>query len=1103
MVSDKFRPGEQKHPETKQAERLEKGQDVLKAEKKDVKFSSHTIKSGENLTKISQKYGIPLKALYAVNQHELDPKIMVKDGKVAYGAPTYHVGDKLNIPSQADVPNAVKYFDAWTKSIVAKQQLEKPDVTAKPDQPTIKSQEKPKLQTQVAGDKKTPGRTDQLIPSEIVEAAKRAAGQYGRDVTIDKAMYAAQRETAGEIDKGIDAAWNILDKSNLLGEKFGSAHIDYQFMAKESNQKNLQHAADVLAQNPTEKNAKQFAKMFSLVTGKSFNPTDFVSQYAKPGHLALPELSEHYRKSLEQGKAAVEITAAVGLAATTVIPGVGEVTGPLAARIALKYGTAAIAGAVGAEVVHLANKGSVKDLPGVMARGGVAGATVPFAATIGLGAEGAATSGLLRLPASAIARSEAVNAAGQTATQIGLGGRMIGSSFGTGVGVGAVGGILEGGSAAAEDAKKGKVDVPHVVNASVHGAVIGFGAGSALGLAGPLVADSAAALKSVAAKSAEAPIADTVAGTTAARLESEAAAALTAQGKTAPGTEVIGKGAPPAKEMPTVQQPDLPKQVPQGDVSKSTTQPQTDVPNAAQAFNKTAELPQPVPTKITTQQPTDVAKTTQTDLSKGTQPTDVSKGAVSSPPADASKTATSTSDMSKGTTPQIDAKTIPGDWSKQVPPLEKKTGDFPTSKIDSPKTTKTFPKPPTDAKPTPTQSTGDASKTSSGDWNKGSTLDVTPQQKQAKPAEVTKSISPEEAWQKKMDKLAKDPLVKDLKPLELKDGWQGVEYQRKIGGRTVQESYNPKDGSKVFTEEYKDGAGVPHREVTTTSANGQEVTNKFRIRQGADGKQELIPVSNKWESHLAELRRDRSISNLEEIPMGNNWNKVRYDKANGRQVEEAVRNTDGARYLKEEFIDHRGVPNREVSTTTADGHTTTNRFKLDQNGQWKHLGKTRAGEAPEANSAETASMPPSGAQKWAKETIEAGNKWALDKLKSLGSDTHIANVKEVNLKQGWKAVEYTDAAGAKITEAYNPTTGAKHTIKSYTEKAVRYQEDTLEVPKDNYKLWQKQKQVETSRSRMRRQDDDSIAPEYEWETVDSTHHHNAKEQAAKLKTPTE
>lgn len=108
MVSDKFRPDEVKHPEPKHIEAPEKGQDVLKAAKKEVKFSAHTIKSGETLSEICQQYGIPLKALYAVNQHELDPKIMEKDGKVAYGAPTYHVGDKLNIPSPADVPNAVK-----------------------------------------------------------------------------------------------------------------------------------------------------------------------------------------------------------------------------------------------------------------------------------------------------------------------------------------------------------------------------------------------------------------------------------------------------------------------------------------------------------------------------------------------------------------------------------------------------------------------------------------------------------------------------------------------------------------------------------------------------------------------------------------------------------------------------------------------------------------------------------------------------------------------------------------------------------------------------------------------------------------------------------
>ncbi len=98
MATDKFRPDDARRPEPPKAEHLEKGQDVLKAEKKELKFSSHTIKSGETLSEICQQYGIPLKALYAVNQHELDPKIMLKDGKIAYGAPTYHVGDKLNIP---------------------------------------------------------------------------------------------------------------------------------------------------------------------------------------------------------------------------------------------------------------------------------------------------------------------------------------------------------------------------------------------------------------------------------------------------------------------------------------------------------------------------------------------------------------------------------------------------------------------------------------------------------------------------------------------------------------------------------------------------------------------------------------------------------------------------------------------------------------------------------------------------------------------------------------------------------------------------------------------------------------------------------------------
>lgn len=1010
MVSDKFRPSEVKHPEPKQHELLEKGQDVLKQAKKEISFTSHTIKSGENLTEICQQYGIPLKALYAVNQHELDPKIIVKDGKVAYGAPTYHVGDKLNIPSQADVPNAVKYFEAWTKSIIAKQQLEKPESPITSGKPHGAQPEKPHSKTQILDEAHLAARSAALMVNVTSET------QYNR--------FHTKVEGQGAIESGWDLAKRVLK----LGDNSETTERDF------ANQRGLVQQLIKAAKN---ENLTQFENLYKQCTGKQYNPADFKLAYKKPEKLAFPDLAEMYEKSQQEGLKGAKLVGAAGLAASAFVPGVGVVTGPLAVQMAAGAGLAVI----GSGLVEYSNSGMIdqKLLDGAP-EAAIVGASVPVAISVGLVGEG-------------LAGNVAIKTAAHGATTVakaGLVGEVAAATAGGMSGGAAAGGMIGGGHAIIEDTKKGKFDPGHVAFKTAEGSVYGAVIGAPLGAGGALLKN----VRHVSAAEVEAQArADAIA--------SEVSAGARAGAGTATETAPLV-----SSEVATTK-------------------------DLAQAFNKTAELQPQIPSKGTTQQPT--------DLSKGTQPTDVSKGTVSSPPADAGKTATSTPDVAKGTTPQTDAKTIPGDWSKQIPPLEKKTGDFPTSKIDSPETTKTFPKPPTDAKPTPTQSASDAGKTSSGDWNKGSTLDGPPQQKQAKPAEVTKSISPEEAWQKKLDKLASDPLVKDLKPLELKNGWQGVEYQRKIGGRTVQESYNPKDGSKVFTEEYKDGAGVPHREVTTTSANGQEVTNKFRIRQGADGKQELIPVSNKWESHLAELRRDRSISNLEEIPMGNNWHKVRYDKSNGRQVEEAVKD-DGSRYSKIEYTDHRGVPNREVSTTNADGHTATNKFTLDQNGQWKHIGKTRTGEVPEASipngpaepsSKVSLAKPPQARPleklQSAEDRIKAGKGWIDDKLESLQSDSNILSAKEVQLKKGWKAVEYTDASGAKVTEAYNPENGTKHTTLDYVSKGVRMKVETLDVPKDGYKLQRIQRQNETKASELKRKDPryEDLPPELEWITLDT------------------
>jgi|GEM_PF-4727585 len=904
MVADKFRPGDARQPETpKHVDVSDKGQDVLKAEKKDIKFTAHTIKSGETLSEICQQYGVPLKALYAVNQHTLDPKIIEKDGKIAYGAPTYHVGDKLNIPSDADVPNAVKYFDAWAKATVAKQRLEKPEVMAKPSQATLASPEKPRLGTQ--------------ITDEEHLAAKRAAMMVKVTLETQHNKFRTLHEGQGSIDDAID--W-FKDKTGL---EHSSQSVEKEYEQERQMVKLLEKSAAL-------PNLKQFENIYRQCTGKDFDAMDFSSQYKKPTALAFPDLSADYEQSQEGGRRIVRTTVAAGSAALMFVPG------GFAVGTAARFAAATALGTGGGAAVESVNSGGRIDR---IQSGATDGAIVGVSVAASIPIAGLTEAGLL-----AGGASVATKFAPTVRVMAGLGGGAAGG--------GSAGAILEAGLTTKDDASKGKFDPIHVAQKTGEGFVTGAVIGGPIGATGPLLKNVINIPKAASAEAATSA-------------ESEMAAATTA----------IEKPVVPSKTSAATETQPPP------DVQKSTPSASGDAP-------------------------------TQTA-------TDTSKGAAAQP----------------------------GDIAKTTP---------------------------------------DVPKDSSANWQKGSTHDMPASQKpdvSKYAADVKKppDLTPEEMWNKRLDNLQKEPLVKpdSIKPLELQNGWQGVQYERKIGGRIVKESFNPKDGSRVFTEEFKDGMGTRHREVTTTSAGGKEITNKFRLRQGADGTEEWIPVSNKWENHLIDLRR--SHPELEEIPMGNDWSKVRYEK-NGQQIEEAARGSDGARYKKVEYTDHRGVPNREVSTTSAEGKTITNKFKLDQSGEWKFISKTGTGKPSEAISPEApAGRPPDPRMQWAKEKLDAGANWAENKLKSLREDNPVTDAREVQLKQGWKAVEYTDASGAKITEAYNPTNGSKHTIRDYKENGARFQEDTLEVPSDGLKLWRKQKEFPKLSTGL----EEETQAQFEWRTIDT------------------
>lgn len=962
MVSDKFRPDDLKHPEPKHIE-APKGQDVLKAEKKEVKFSSHTIKSGETLSEICQQYGIPLKALYAVNQHELDPKIMLKDGKIAYGAPTYHVGDKLNIPSQADIPNAVKFFDQWAKAVIAKQRMDKPE-SAFPGKPAGAVEEKPYSRTQMMDDEHL--------------AAKNAALMAKMTIETKYNQFRTQHEGQGSVDD----AWDWMKKTAGLGDS--SADIERDF-------KNQRALVDLMTKAAKNEDLRQFKNLYQQCTGKNYNQNDFLQPTKKPVALAFEDLADKYRKSQEAGNRGIQLGAAGLVAATAFIPGAAPVSLSLASRLAIGAGL----GAVASGAADYANLGKTDNLGHSMTDGAIVGVSV--AASIPIA--GAAETGILAAGANA-----ATKYAPTVRVMAGLGGGVAGG--------GAAGGMVGFGETIHQDARKGTFDPGHLAQKTGEGIVTGAVIGGPIGATGPL-------LKNVI----------------------NIAKPATTEATAAAGTEVV------ATE------------------SASTAAS----PRTSEAFNKTSQLP-----KETTAPPTDSTKVIP-------PPKDVPKTA---PPTDATKT-TPTTDTGKSTPQQTDvtkgAPQSQQDLSKATP-----QGDAPKGSAQ-------------------TSTTPDA--TGSDKWNQGSTHDLPPSQKPdvSKYVQRVPQPTPEEAWQMQVDQLHNNPSVKNVRPIEGLQGKSvGVQYETKIGGRRIKDTFNPENGSRVHTEDYSDGLGTI-REVTTTPAIGKEVTNKFRMRFDADGKETMVPLSDKWESHLDQLRREGI--NLKEIPSHakSGWTRYSYEK-DGKQIVEANRTSDGARYKKEEYLDHQGVANRDVSKTNANGEMVTNKWKLDQNGEWEFISKSGTGKVTEAVSPEAPPGRKSNSQlQLTKETMEAGEKWAADKIKSLQSDTHISNVKEVQLKKGWNAVEYTDSTGAKITEGYNPSNGSTHTYRDFKENGVRMMEDTLTIPKDNYKLWRLQKQVETSKSRMRRQDDPDSTPEYEWEVIDSTHHQNQRAAAAKLaeevKTP--
>ncbi|MBX9879325.1 MAG: LysM peptidoglycan-binding domain-containing protein [Candidatus Obscuribacterales bacterium] len=942
MVSDKFRPTDVRQPEPPKAEQLEKGQDVLKAEKKELKFSSHTIKSGETLSEICQQYGIPLKALYAVNQHELDPKIMLKDGKIAYGAPTYHVGDKLNIPSNADVPNAVKYFDQWAKALVAKQRLEQPESPTAGKPPGAVAEKKVS---------KT-----QMMDEEHL-AAKRAAMMVKIALETQHNKFQSQHEGQGPIDDAID--WF----KRSTGLEHSSDRIEKEYEQERQMIKLLEKSA-------TLPNLNQFENLYRQCTGKNFNPTDFSSKYKKPASLAFPNLADNYEESQEAGRRAARSTAALPPATLAFLLG-GGVIG------------ATGAGAAGGGLVDYANTGRWDKTASGVKDGAITGLGVGLAGSVGLVAH---------------ARTAAV-----------VGGEGILAKTAVGVAAGSAGGataggVIEGGFATRDDIeKKGYVDVPHVASKTVHGAVIGLATGGLVGGVAPAISEGAAMLKSASSSTAS---------------DLAAADAATA-GATAADSAVASR--------------------------------------TTDAFNKTSQLPKETPTP-----PTDSTKLVPPakDVAKTPAPTEVGDAPKVAPqqPTDASKGTTQQGDTSKGATQGQQ------ELPKGAPQADTTKGQ-----------------------------TNTATDTSGADkWNQGSTHDVPLSQKPdvSKYVQKLPKPTPEESWQLELDQIHKNPQAANVRPIEgLQGKWTGVQYETKIGGRKIADTFNPENGSRVHTEDYSDGLGTI-REVKTTPAGGKEVSNKFRVRTDADGNEKMIPLTDKWEGHLNQLKRDREVTNLEEVPFSeptNDWTKIRYEK-NGRQIEEANRTSDGARYRKEEYIDHRGVPNREVSTTSADGQTITNKFTLDQNNHWKFISKTGTGKITEAASPEAPpGQKPDMKMQFAKEKLVSGQKWLDDRIKCLKSDPQITQVTNGETKQGWKSIWYSEKGGAQVLEEYNPISGSKHIVREYSaidpksNKPVRFQEETMDVPKDGITHWRKLKEYKKLSTGLEENDQ----PQFEWFTEET------------------
>lgn len=986
MVTDKFIPGDSKRPEIpKPVDVPEKGQDVIKAQKKEVKFTSHTIKQGETLSEICQQYGIPLKALYAVNQHELDPKIMEKVSKdgtktIAYGAPTYHVGDKLNIPSNADVPNAVKYFDQWAKAVVAKQRLEKPTLGPEQKSGTPKEQ--------------TPSRT-QILDDEHLAA--RSAALMVRVASETKYnQFRTQHEGQG----GVDDAWDWMKTTLKIGDS--SQEIERDF----ANQRGMVKVLEKAAKN---QDLTQFKQLYQQCTGKAFDAKNFSTSYKKPASLAFPDLANQYEQSQETGRKGARVALAAGVASLAVIPGAAPLAIEGAYGILATTATATAYGTMGGMLGDYANSGDITKTGQGAKEGAIVGASIGIASTLGIGAQGRLATTL----------GEKTVLAQVTAS--GLSNAVTGGVAGAGIG---------GGLTAENDLRTtGKVDGDKVFNASVHGLWLGAATGGAMGVTGPL---------------AEGAIAARAAGQAAARETTPELAAATTETTPAVASEAAV-------------------------VSKSTSQ----------AFNKTSELPPEVPGKGTTQPQTDVIKPTQTDVSKGT----------TQPPTDLSRT--TTQDVSKGTAPpNADAaKTIQGDWSKaNLPPLQKKTGDLSTPKADTdlPKTS---------------QTPDDVRQSSTSDWTKGDTMNTPPAekpgadvpktdvQKQSPPsltdsskaaAKPATQPSVDEAWQTKLGKLSHDPLVKDVKPLELQGGWKGVQYERTIGGRQVREMYNPKDGSKVFWEEYKDGMGVPHREITTVK-DGNMIKNRIKQTINSEGKEQWVEapnvdfpkVSEAWGKKMSSLRDDPRNSNIKESPKSNGWNKVSYERSNGaRKIEESVRESDGARYYSEEYIDGQGVPNKEITITASDGHSSTTRYRQGPNStsekpDWQYVSKNST--RPQLEKAGPPAPSPN----------DQGVHWYQEMRRNLSKDPNISNVKEVPYTKGARAIEYNTADGKHIEEVFNPYTGSKKTTIEYAEGNDRFQELTLDTPAENIHLWSKNKWTTDIRGSR-------------WETIDSTHQQNLK-----------